>query len=53
MYRAVDQYGQLLATVLYLRRLCTQAVLAELFNVDRKTITIAVQQTRPLLEQHG
>jgi Rhodopirellula transposase DDE domain/Helix-turn-helix of DDE superfamily endonuclease len=44
---------RILATVLYLRKLCTQAVLAELFNVDRKTITIAVQQTRPLLEQHG
>lgn len=44
---------RILATVLYLRKLCTQAVLAELFNVDRKTITIAVAQTRPLLEQHG
>jgi transcriptional antiterminator len=39
--------------VLYLRKLCTQTVLAELFNVDRKTITNAVAQTRPLLEQHG
>ncbi|MFU8855223.1 ISAzo13 family transposase [Micromonospora sp. SL1-18] len=44
---------RVLATVLYLRKLCTQAVLAELFNVDRRTITIAVAQTRPLLEQHG
>ncbi|PSK61674.1 hypothetical protein B0E53_06429 [Micromonospora sp. MH33] len=45
--------NRVLATVLYLRKLCTQAVLADLFNVDRKTITIAVAQTRPLLEQHG
>jgi hypothetical protein len=44
---------RVLATVLYLRKLCTQTVLAELFNVDRKTITNAVAQTRPLLEQHG
>ncbi|MEU0155783.1 ISAzo13 family transposase, partial [Micromonospora fulviviridis] len=44
---------RVLAAVLCLRKLCTQAVLAELFNVDRKTITIAVAQTRPLLEQHG
>lgn len=42
-----------LATVLYLRKLCTQAVLGELFAVDRATITTAVQETRPLLEQHG
>jgi hypothetical protein len=44
---------RILATVLYLRRLCTQAVLADLFNVDRKTITTAVQDVRPLLQQHG
>jgi hypothetical protein len=43
---------RILATVLYLRRLCTQAVLGELFNVDRKTITTAVQDIRPLLEHH-
>ena len=30
-----------------------QALLAELFTVDRKTITIAVQETRALLDQHG
>jgi hypothetical protein len=39
--------------VLYLRRLCTQAVLGELFQVDRKVITTAVQDTRPLLQRHG
>jgi DDE family transposase len=44
---------RILATVLYLRRLCTQAVLAELFGVDRKVITTAVQDIRPLLERHG
>jgi hypothetical protein len=30
---------RVLATVLYLRKLCTQAVLAELFAVDRSRIT--------------
>jgi hypothetical protein len=44
---------RVLATVLYLRRLCTQAVLGELFGVDRKVITNAVQDIGPLLEQHG
>jgi hypothetical protein len=42
-----------LATVLYLRQLCTQTVLGELFQVDRKVITTAVQDIRPLLQQHG
>jgi hypothetical protein len=44
---------RVLATVLYIRRLCTQAVLGELFQVDRKVITTAVHEVRPLLEQHG
>lgn len=44
---------RILATVLYLRRLCTQAVLGELFTVDGTTISGAVQETRPLLRQHG
>ena len=44
---------RVLATVLYLRKLCTQAVLAELFAVDRSRITEAVRDTRPLLEEHG
>jgi hypothetical protein len=43
---------RILATVLYLRRLCTQAVLGELFAVDRSRITEAIRETRPLLEQH-
>jgi hypothetical protein len=44
---------RVLATVLYLRRLCTQAVLAELFAVDRSRITEAVRETRPLIEERG
>ena len=44
---------RILATVLYLRRLCTQAVLGELFAVDRSRITEAIRGTRPLLEEHG
>jgi hypothetical protein len=44
---------RILATVLYLRRLCTQAILGELFAVDRSRITEAIRETRPLLERHG
>jgi transposase len=44
---------RILATVLYLRKLCTQTVLAELFGVDRSVITKAVRDIRPLLHQHG
>jgi Helix-turn-helix of DDE superfamily endonuclease len=39
--------------VLYLRRLCTQTVLADLFGVDRSTITKAVREVLPFLHQHG
>ena len=44
---------RILATVLYLRRLCTQAVLGELFAVDRSRVTEAIREIRPLLEEHG
>ena len=44
---------RILVTVLYLRRLCTQAVLGELFAVDRTRITEAIREIRPLLEEHG
>jgi hypothetical protein len=44
---------RVLATVLYLRKLCTQAVLAEMFAVDRSRITEAVRETRPLIEERG
>jgi hypothetical protein len=44
---------RILATVLYLRKLCTQAVPGELFAVDRSRITEAIRETRPLLEEHG
>jgi hypothetical protein len=44
---------RILATVLYLRKLCTQQVLGELFAVDRDSITRAVNEIRPLLAGHG
>jgi Rhodopirellula transposase DDE domain/Helix-turn-helix of DDE superfamily endonuclease len=44
---------RILATVLYLRRLCTQAVLGELFAVDRSRVTEAIREICPLLEEHG
>src|SRR5579859_244938 len=43
---------RILATVLYLRRLCTHAVLGELFAVDRSRITEAIREIRPLLDEH-
>jgi hypothetical protein len=43
---------RILATVLYLRRLCPHAVLGELFAVDRSRITEAIREIRPLLEEH-
>ena len=43
---------RILATVLYLRGSFTQALLGKLFAVDRKTITVAVEETRLLLHQH-
>src|SRR6266513_1257077 len=50
--RLIDA-DRVLATVLYLRKLCTQAVLAELFAVDRSRITEAIRETRPLPEERG
>ena len=44
---------RILATVLYLRKLCTQAVLGQLFAVDRSRVTEAIREIRPLLEEHG
>jgi peptidoglycan/xylan/chitin deacetylase (PgdA/CDA1 family) len=44
---------RILATVLYLRKLGTQELLGQLFEVDRKTITDAIGLVRPLLERHG
>jgi len=44
---------RILATVLYLRKLCTQAVLGELFAVDRSRVTEAIREIRPVLEEHG
>jgi len=35
---------RILATVSYLRRLCTQAVLGELFAVDRSRVTEAIRE---------
>ena len=49
----LTEADRVLATVLYLRKLCTQAVLAELFAVDRSRITQAIRETRPLLEERG
>lgn len=44
---------RVLATVLYLRRLCTQDALAELFHVSRRTIGDVVREVGPVLAQNG
>ncbi|WP_237532779.1 transposase family protein [Streptomyces sp. SID8352] len=43
---------RVLATVLYLRRLGTQDLLAQLFGVSGSTLTRAVHQVQPLLAEH-
>lgn len=44
---------RVLATVLYLRRLGTRDLLAQLFGVNTSTLTRAFHQVQPLLAQHG
>lgn len=44
---------RVLATVLYLRKLGTRDLLAQLFGVNTSTLTRAVHQVQPLLAQHG
>jgi hypothetical protein len=44
---------RVLATVLYQRKLCTQDVLAELFEVSRRTIGDVVREVGPILAQDG
>jgi hypothetical protein len=43
---------QVLATVLYQRKLCTHDTLAELFNVSRRTIGNVVRELGPILAQN-
>jgi transposase/DNA-binding transcriptional regulator YdaS (Cro superfamily) len=44
---------RVLATVLYLRKLCTQDTLAELFDVSRRTIGDVIREVGPLLTKDG
>jgi hypothetical protein len=44
---------RVLAVILGLRRVCTWQVIAELFQVSRRTIGNATTWVRPLLEQDG
>ncbi|MFE5655607.1 ISAzo13 family transposase [Streptomyces sp. NPDC056517] len=44
---------RVLATVLYLRKLGTRDLIAQLFGVNGSTITRAVHQVRPLLAENG
>ncbi|WP_406004552.1 transposase family protein [Streptomyces sp. NBC_00987] len=45
--------GRVLATVLYLSRLGTQDLLAQLLGVNGSTLTRAVRQVQPLLAERG
>ncbi|MET8965255.1 ISAzo13 family transposase [Streptomyces sp. NPDC004074] len=44
---------RVLATVLYLRKLGTRDLLAQLFGVNTRTLTRAVHQIQPLLAEYG
>ncbi|MCM2518195.1 ISAzo13 family transposase [Streptomyces griseoincarnatus] len=44
---------RVLVTVLYLRKLGTRYLLAQLFGVNTSTLTRAVHQVQPLLAEHG
>ncbi|MFJ2170606.1 ISAzo13 family transposase [Streptomyces griseofuscus] len=44
---------RVLTTVLYLRKLGTRDLLAQLFGVNGSTLTRAVHQVQPLLAEHG
>jgi Rhodopirellula transposase DDE domain/Helix-turn-helix of DDE superfamily endonuclease len=44
---------RILATILYLRKLCSQDTLAELFTVSRRTIGNVIREVGPTLAQDG
>jgi hypothetical protein len=44
---------RVLATVLFLRKLGSRDLLAQLFDVSGSTLTRAVHQVQPLLDEHG
>jgi biotin operon repressor len=52
-YEKITDAERVLATILCLRKVCSRDVLAELFDVSRRTIGNAVIWVRPLLEQDG
>lgn len=43
----------MLATVLYLRKIGTRDLLAQLFKVNGSTLTRAIHQVQPLLAEHS
>ncbi|MGW0876612.1 ISAzo13 family transposase [Streptomyces sp. NPDC002740] len=45
--------SRVLATVLYLRKIGTRDLLAQLFGVNGSTLTRAIHQVQPLLAEHG
>ena len=44
---------RILVTILYLRKLCSQDTLAELFTVSRRTIGNVIREVGPTLAQDG
>ncbi len=52
-HQKITNDERVLAAVLYLRKLCTQDTLAELFAVSRRTIGDVVREVGPLLTQDG
>lgn len=49
----ITDQERVLAAVLYQRKLCTQDILAELFEVSRRTIGDVVRELGPILTQDG
>ncbi|MET8422282.1 ISAzo13 family transposase [Streptomyces sp. NPDC005098] len=51
--QAFTDPDRILATILYQRGCFTHALLGELFGTSSQTITRTIQDTQPLLDQHG
>jgi hypothetical protein len=49
----ITDADRILATILYLRRICTLEMLAELFDVSRSTLWNAINDVLPVLDSHG
>jgi hypothetical protein len=49
----LSSLDQVLLTVLYLRHVCSQKVLAEMLGLTQRTLSTPIKQIRRLLQEHG